>query len=128
MAPVAILWPDEKGEWERLVPRLRTLLPHFLVFGLYDRAARIGPSIWLRCVLAGKIAAAPTPPRQARQAQCPESLSQGWHFFPRREWAEVRGVKKGPSDIRYKGKLSTGESARFVFAKVKQDRKQKSKR
>src|SRR3954453_15709833 len=53
--PAAILWSDEKREWERLVPRLRLVLPHFLVFGPYDKASRSGPAIWLRCVLAGKV-------------------------------------------------------------------------
>jgi len=51
----AVLWTDERREWERLVPRLRTMLPHFLIFGAYDKATRTGPAIWLRCVLAGKI-------------------------------------------------------------------------
>ena len=55
VAPAAILWTDEKKEWERLVPRLRLLLPHFLVFGPYDKANHTGPAIWLRCVLAGKV-------------------------------------------------------------------------
>lgn len=53
--PVAILWPDEKREWESLVPRLRAVLPQLLVFGPYDNATRSGPAIWLRCVLAGRI-------------------------------------------------------------------------
>lgn len=53
--PAAVLWPDERREWERLLPRLRVLLPHFLVFGPYDPANRSGPAIWLRCVLAGKV-------------------------------------------------------------------------
>jgi hypothetical protein len=53
--PAAILWPDEKQEWERLVPRLRTVVPHLLVFGPYDKANRTGPAIWLRCILAGKV-------------------------------------------------------------------------
>lgn len=53
--PTAILWPDEKREWERIVPRLRMVLPQFLVFGPYDKANRTGPAIWLRCVLAEKI-------------------------------------------------------------------------
>ena len=26
--PAAVLWPDEKREWETLVPRLRAALPH----------------------------------------------------------------------------------------------------
>ena len=53
--PAAILWPDEKREWETLVPRLRMVLPQFLIFGPYDRTNRSGPTIWLRCVLAGRI-------------------------------------------------------------------------
>ena len=53
--PAAVLWPDEKREWERLVPRLRAAWPHFLTFGPFDKANRSGPAIWLRCVLAGKM-------------------------------------------------------------------------
>ena len=53
--PAAVLWPDEKREWERLVPRLRAVLPQFLTFGSFDATHRTGPAIWLRCVLAGKI-------------------------------------------------------------------------
>src|SRR5262245_41301022 len=60
--PAAVLWPDEKREWEKLVPRLRAALPQFLTFGTYDPALRSGPAIWLRCVLAGKIAAVTLPP------------------------------------------------------------------
>src|SRR5947208_11763955 len=59
--PAAVLWPDEKREWERLVPRLRAALPHFFTLGPYDVASRTGPAIWLRCVLAGKV----TPPAYA---------------------------------------------------------------
>ena len=59
--PAAVLWPDEKGDWEKLTPRLRALLPHFLTFGAYDPAQRSGPAIWLRCVLAGKIEAVALP-------------------------------------------------------------------
>ena len=29
VSPAAILWTDEKREWERLVPRLRMVMPHF---------------------------------------------------------------------------------------------------
>jgi hypothetical protein len=53
--PAAVLWPDEKREWEKLVPRLRSVLPQFLIFGPYDAVHRSGPAIWLRCVIAGKI-------------------------------------------------------------------------
>src|SRR4051794_9840180 len=60
--PAAVLWPDEKREWEKLSPRIRAALPQFLPFGPYDPAQRPGPAIWLRCVLAGKIARVPLPP------------------------------------------------------------------
>lgn len=53
--PAAVLWPDEKREWEKLIPRLRAVMPQFMIFGSYDVAHRCGPAIWLRCVLAGKI-------------------------------------------------------------------------
>ena len=59
--PAAVLWPDEKCEWEKLVPRLRGVLPHFLTLGPYDPAHRSGPAIWLRCGLAGKIASSVLP-------------------------------------------------------------------
>jgi hypothetical protein len=55
VTPAAVLWPDEKREWERLVPRLRLVLPPFLTFGPCDKANRTGPAIWLRCILARKI-------------------------------------------------------------------------
>jgi hypothetical protein len=59
--PAVILWPDEKREWERLLPRLRVTLPHLLTFGSYDPTIRTGPAIWLRCVLAGKFPDLPQP-------------------------------------------------------------------
>jgi hypothetical protein len=56
VAPAAVLWPDEKHEWIQLAPRLRTVLPQVLTLGPYDPNRRTGPAIWIRCVLAGKIA------------------------------------------------------------------------
>ena len=60
--PAAIVWPDEKGEWERLLPRLRLAMPHLLTFGPYDPTTRTGPAIWLHCVLAGKVPELAFPP------------------------------------------------------------------
>ena len=53
--PAVMLWPDEKREGERLLPRLRLALPHRLTFGPYDKDRRTGPAIWIRCALAGRI-------------------------------------------------------------------------
>jgi hypothetical protein len=59
--PACVLWPDEKREWEPLAARLRAVLPHFFTLGGYDPAARTGPAIWLRCVLANVIPEVPVP-------------------------------------------------------------------
>jgi hypothetical protein len=53
--PAVILWPDEKREWERLLPRLRMELPHLLTFGPYGKDNQTGPALWVRCVLAGQV-------------------------------------------------------------------------
>lgn len=55
LAPVAILWPDEKREWQPLIARLKEHLPALYTLGDYDPAARSGPATWLRCVLAGTV-------------------------------------------------------------------------
>jgi hypothetical protein len=60
--PAAILWTDEKREFERLLPRLRLMLPHLLTFGSYDVTTRTGPAIWLRCVLAARFPELSFPP------------------------------------------------------------------
>src|SRR5262245_41817446 len=51
VAPAAILWTDKEQQWEPLLPRLRTALPHLLTLGGYDPAARTGPAIWIKCML-----------------------------------------------------------------------------
>ena len=60
--PAAVLWTDEKREFERLLPRLRLEMPNVLTLGPYDPTTRTGPAIWLRCVLAGRLAEFPLPP------------------------------------------------------------------
>jgi hypothetical protein len=60
--PAAILWTDERREWESLLPRLRVVLPQFLTLSAYDQANCVGPAIWLRCALAGRIPDVTMPP------------------------------------------------------------------
>lgn len=50
--PAVVLWPDKDGQWERLLPLLRAGNSHLLTLGAHDPAARIGPAIWLKCMLA----------------------------------------------------------------------------
>ena len=54
IAPSCILWPDCDRQWEAAVPSLQNEIPELLILGDYAPQNRIGPAIWLRCVIAGK--------------------------------------------------------------------------
>jgi hypothetical protein len=55
-APVALLWTDADGQWLPLLPQLRAFFPELFTLSFepsrpYDRVLRLGPAIWLRCVV-----------------------------------------------------------------------------
>ncbi|MGD0452838.1 MAG: BREX-1 system phosphatase PglZ type B [Solirubrobacteraceae bacterium] len=52
--PVALLWPDESGQWRPVVSRLADRLP-IVTLGEYNPDQRQGPAYWIRCVLARTI-------------------------------------------------------------------------
>ncbi len=63
-APVAILWTDEKREWEGVIPKVKAALPALFSLGDYLPDERTGPGVWLRMVAdrqAGQLAAGETP-------------------------------------------------------------------
>ena len=63
-APTAILWTDEKREWEALIPQIKTALPELFSLGAYSPEERTGPGVWLRMVAdrqAGEVGAGVTP-------------------------------------------------------------------
>lgn len=63
-APVAILWTDEKREWEAVLPKIMEALPELHALGSYDPDHRSGPGVWLRMVADGhasKVGAGETP-------------------------------------------------------------------
>ena len=63
-APVAILWTDEKREWECVLPKIMENLSELYVLGAYAPDQRSGPGVWLRMVAddkAGKVGADETP-------------------------------------------------------------------
>ena len=70
--PVALLWPDPEGQWERAFAALRTLLAredialyqHATGDGSFVPEEGRGPSIWLRCLLDASLPGA-SPPRDA---------------------------------------------------------------
>ena len=53
LPPTCILWPDRDRQWEAVIPVLQDELPQLMILGDYAPDKRIGPAIWLRCVIAG---------------------------------------------------------------------------
>ena len=53
--PAAIIWTDADRIWESAVPQLAKQLPELFVLGNYAPKDRQGPSIWLKCAVAGKL-------------------------------------------------------------------------
>ncbi|NHN36559.1 BREX-1 system phosphatase PglZ type B [Pseudomaricurvus alcaniphilus] len=86
--PVAILWTDKEKQWLPVLPLLREALPEMFTLGDYQPEARMGPPIWLKCVIANRIEQYPIDdsllpilylPGVSRQdfraiEQCPEQL------------------------------------------------------
>ena len=54
VAPACILWPDRDRQWEAAIPVLQAELPELMILGDYTPDKRIGPAVWLRCVMAGR--------------------------------------------------------------------------
>ena len=55
VAPVCILWPDPERHWENIIPKLQQNMPELCVLGDYAPERRMGPAIWLRCVLTSHL-------------------------------------------------------------------------
>ena len=51
IAPAAVLWTDADGQWQPVVEQLRAWVPELLTLGEYMPNKRMGPAIWLRCVI-----------------------------------------------------------------------------
>ncbi len=55
VAPGVILWTDKQRQWEAALPLLQSAMPELIVLGDYQPARRIGPAIWMKCVIAGTL-------------------------------------------------------------------------
>ena len=96
-APVALLWPDESGQWEPAIHRLGEHLP-IVSLGEHNPAARRGPAYWVRCVVAGTVDVGlserppivylPGVPRSALRAveRCPAELGPIAELQYRGQW------------------------------------------
>lgn len=52
-APAAILWTDGERQWQGAMPFIKQHLPELIELGDYQPEERIGPAIWLKCVISG---------------------------------------------------------------------------
>ena len=140
-APVAVLWTDAARQWEPLLPRLRAELP-ILTLGPYDVAARTGPAIWLRCMIARALPEADWPadvtpilylPGISRQElravdECPRPLQplaelqyRGalWTHKNHRDWT-IAGFLQGYDDLQIEvaGDAATREALQHALLKL----------
>jgi len=88
VAPAAILWADADEQWRPVVEQLRPLMPELFTLGDFQPEKRIGPAIWLRCIIERTLSEFEYPddaipiiylPKISRQTlrageECPESL------------------------------------------------------
>lgn len=51
VAPATILWTDSDAQWQPLVEMLKPLMPEILTLGDYEPDKKMGPTIWLKCVI-----------------------------------------------------------------------------
>ena len=55
VAPAAILWTDIDKQWQTAMPFIKQHLPELIELGDYKPEERIGPAIWVKCAIAGKL-------------------------------------------------------------------------
>ena len=140
IAPFCILWPDKERQWEAVIPQhLQIELPELFVLGDYAPEKRTGPGIWLRCVLAQKLAdvdlPAATPaifylPGVSRQdlraiENCPDELKplaelqyRGiiWSQVNSKDWTILAFLKSIGLDVATD--LATKDAMRLALSKL----------
>lgn len=82
----AVLWPDKEGQWQAAIPALKSLMPGLCELGTFNAEQRTGPSIWLKCAIAGVL---------------PEVQLQGVPvvYLPGVSRAELRAIESCPRDL-----------------------------
>jgi len=76
VAPAAVLWTDPRGEWRGLIDLLLAPVEELLVLGEYRPEARMGPAIWLRCVVDRALDAPKLPEERPPILYLPEVARQ----------------------------------------------------
>ena len=118
VAPVCILWPDPERQWESIIPMLQQNMPELYVLGDYAPERRMGPAIWLRCVLtSGSIPPAPFPVGAGGEVSGEEKMAFVF-YLPGVSRQDLRAVETCPdhlkplAELQYRGVIWSQISAK----------------
>ena len=118
VAPVCILWPDLERQWESIIPMLQQNMPELCVLGDYAPERRMGPAIWLRCVLtSGSIPPAPFPVGAGGEVSGEEKMALVF-YLPGVSRQDLRAVETCPdhlkplAELQYRGVIWSQISAK----------------
>lgn len=118
VAPVCILWPDPERHWENIIPKLQQNMPELCVLGDYAPERRMGPAIWLRCVLtSGSIPPAPFPVGAGGEVSGEEKMAFVF-YLPGVSRQDLRAVETCPdhlkplAELQYRGVIWSQISAK----------------
>jgi hypothetical protein len=100
VAPACILWPDPNRQWQAALPALLAAMPELFVLGAYDPAARTGPAIWLRGVLAGVLPPGAAPPGWDEERNSVSPVSPPVFYLPGFSRQELRDVNTCPAELK----------------------------
>lgn len=118
VAPVCILWPDPERQWKSIIPMLQQNMPELCVLGDYAPERRMGPAIWLRCVLtSGPIPPAPFPVGAGGEVSGEEKITLVF-YLPGVSRQDLRAVETCPdhlkplAELQYRGVIWSQISAK----------------
>ena len=107
VAPSAILWPDAREEWTRLLPRLREAFPQLLTLGDHNPDEKTGPAIWIKCMIARTLPVADWPEEAVPVV-----------YLPGVSRRDIRAIERCPqalqplAELQYRGVLWTQTNGR----------------
>ena len=118
VAPVCILWPDPERQWESIIPTLQQNMSELCVLGDYTPERRMGPAIWLRCVLtSGSIPPATFPVGAGEDVSVEEKMTYVF-YLPGVSRQDLRAVETCPdhlkplAELQYRGVIWSQISAK----------------
>ena len=118
VAPVCIMWPDPEWQWESIIPMLQQNMPELCVLGDYAPERRMGPAIWLRCVLTScPIPPAPFPVGAGGEVSGEEKMTLVF-YLPGVSRQDLRAVETCPdhlkplAELQYRGVIWSQISAK----------------